>query len=169
MNTSYKSPLISRSAAILLIVCFFFPWVTIACSGIEITATGYELATGIDAEELGSSSSSEQGDGEAAYFLIPFLAIAVLGVSFTSLSIARIAYFAAGVVGIGFMVLEMIGNQNDLSDMRNDGVIVEFTYEIGWWLAMLSLAAFLVAGVVAGKDIEDEGRAQSETAKRKPE
>jgi hypothetical protein len=171
MNTSQTSPLISRAAAIVLFICFFFPWLTVSCSGMEITATGYELATGIEeANSMGSSSSgTEEQNGEVKYFLIPVLAIVVLGVSFTSMSTARIAYFAAGVVGLGFMILEMIGYQNDISESRTQGVVVGFSYEMGWWLAMLSLAAFLVAGVIAGNDMSEAARAEYEAAKRKNE
>ena len=149
MESGKKSPLISRSAATLLVICFFFPWISVSCSGQQITATGYELATGI--EDMQNSSQGEAySNGDMSYFLIPAIGVIVLVASFIfGLSLARTIYLASGIVGFGFLLLKMFDFQQQVSDLKNQGYIVNVTYEMGWWLALLSLAGIIAAGILS--------------------
>lgn len=154
MDMSQKSSLISRPAAILLIVCFFLPWLTVSCSGTEISVTGYELATGID--EAQNYSAAEQNSGDASYFLIPALGVIALGASIAGLAVARVVYFACGGIGLAFFAWKMIDLQSQISEVRREGYVINVDYEFGWWLAIASLVALIIAGMLVKSDLESK-------------
>lgn len=168
MNTTKQSPLISRAAAIFIGICFFLPWITVSCSGVEVTASGWELATGV--QQDGQAVDDEQAEGDVKYFIVPVVAIVVLGASFLILSMARMVYFACGAIGIGFMIWVYTDFQSQIQDAAQQGVVIGLSYEFGWWLTILGFGAVLVAGYFAGTDINNESatlyeaRKQSETS-----
>lgn len=157
MNTNKQSPLISRAAAIFIGICFFLPWITVSCSDLEITASGWELATGV--QQDGQTVDEEQAEGDAKYFLVPVVAIVVLGASFLALTMARMVYFGAGAIGIGFMIWVYMDFQSQVQDAAQQGFVISLTYQLGWWLTILGFGAVLVAGYFAGTDINKEAEA----------
>lgn len=164
MDTSKQSPIVSRSAAILIVICFFFPWVTISCSGIEITASGWELATGV--QEEGQQVDEEQAEGDALYFIVPIVAIVVLGASFLTFGMARMAYFAGGAVGLAYMAYVYFDFQSDIDEAAQQGIALDLDFEIGWWLTLLAFLAVLLAGYLAGQDEAKEAAEAWEAQER---
>ena len=68
---SFLSSRISVSAAILIGIAFFLPWITVSCSGVSETASGFDLATGVSVDE----ASAVGGESESW----PYLWVVPLG------------------------------------------------------------------------------------------
>ncbi|HOU24644.1 MAG TPA: zinc ribbon domain-containing protein [Anaerolineae bacterium] len=84
--TSEQSPLsgvlslslgqkVSGTAALLALVCFFLPWVTVSC-GTSWSLSGYELATFSTSSQYGSS---ELPWARVLLFAVPLAALLILG------------------------------------------------------------------------------------------
>lgn len=155
-NVTVKiSEIISGPAAIILLIAFFMPWVTISCSTTEITYTGYDLAAGTSSDEDVPSSAQDEAEDESDVILfgIPLAGLAALGIAIrrtvgkVSQAQARWTYLAAGIIGLILLGLKYAALQSDLSDAEEqvgEGVVT-LTYEIGWWLTALCLFAIIAA------------------------
>ena len=69
---------VTVSFAIILLICFFLPWVQVSCGASQDTATGLDLAR----------------DGERGLWLIPLLAIVII---LCGLRVLRIDRFIFGL------------------------------------------------------------------------
>jgi hypothetical protein len=146
--------LISGPAAIIVLLAFFMPWVTISCegSGIDETVSGYDL----------TQDQSEEGveqEGDVQLFLIPLAALVVLGAVWMRYqgqlkeAVASRVYLAAGAIGLLIQLLKYFSLQSDLNDAEEEvgqGVI-EMSYRYGWWLTALALIAIIAASFVSAQ------------------
>lgn len=159
MNTSKKSLVFSRLAAILLIICFFMPWVTVSCNGDGVTGTGLEFVIRIFDQVRGVTRCEDftatgvglatgiQNKGQqlnALYFIMPIVALVTFGASFLTLGIARKVYFASAIGGLISMVYVYFQN----------GIAY---FKIGWWLSLVALFTILLAGYLTRGDEVKEG------------
>jgi len=116
------------SVALIILVCFFLPWVQVSCGGAHDTSSGVDLARG----------------GDNGLWLIPVLMIViillgVLRLFATQLTIFGLTSLLSGLVSIYLM------NHERLRFSDTSGLIaVRLT---GWfWLALLSSIAVTVLG-----------------------
>jgi len=154
------------------LVAFFMPWLTVSCSGTPIaTATGWQLAFGgySASHQVGANSpaSGPQGNGWLMLALIAILIAIVLAflkqskkrsmkagwcaacaIAFVLLGTARysktnlIAQASGGSSGFGSAV-----DQASLA-------MVQITWEIGYWIAILALIASGILSWLAYSELE---------------
>jgi len=152
------------------LVAFFLPWMTISCSGTPLArATGWQLAFG------GYSVATPQGSQPAheinLWLILAIVAVAV-GIWRTFLAQSKKEALNVAVSSAIAVVLIWIGTARysksallaEASKRANDGLsgsvdqaasmMIQVTWEIGYWIAILALIA---AGVMAwltysGKD-----------------
>lgn len=168
---------VSPALFAVVVICFFLPFVTIACgeagqgAAQEIAGefgatppageglpedgkladfTGWQLVTG-DQDELEAAEgvpeaapegfpSQPTGDiRDSQPFAIAALAIAVLGIalSWLALWVGPIAGAALGIGGLVALFL-LKGSVEDLIPGAGGFQLVEFRWEIGFWIAMAS-------------------------------
>ena len=124
-----KSSKLTVSLAIILLICFFLPWVQVSCGAAKDTETGLDLAR----------------DGERALWLIPLLTIAlvVCGVRLLKIDqrIFAIITMLSGLVAVYLM------NHERTRFTATTGVI-ETKLTPGFWIGLLSAISLLVSGVL---------------------
>jgi hypothetical protein len=128
-----KGRKLAISAAIIVLICFFLPWVQLSCGGSHDTSTGIELAR----------------EGERVLWLIPALMLMVilfgLGV-FARGQTLESKLFSVMTFLCGLATIYLMNNER-LKFSNHDGLLeARFT---GWfWLGLLSAIAICLTGVV---------------------
>jgi uncharacterized membrane protein YfcA len=118
------------SAALIVLICFFLPWVQLSCGGAHDTSSGVDLAR----------------DGHNGLWLIPLLMVViillgVLRVFATQRSLFGLVSLLTGLISIYLMNRERL-RFADTSAL----IAVRLT---GWfWLGFLSSIAIAVFGVI---------------------
>ena len=154
-SKGFLREVICGPAAIVVLIAFFLPWITVSCDNgyVEETFSGYDLTQDQSADE----ETTEEGD--TALWGIPLMALGVLAVVWLRYqdsipaATAAILYPVAG--GIGFIIqflkyLSLRSDGSDAEEQVGEGVI-KITYEIGWWLTALALVTIIVSGFVASR------------------
>lgn len=120
---------VSISAALIVVLCFFLPWIQVSCGGAKDTLNGVDLAR----------------DGRGLLWLIPVLMIAAAIVSFVrsgqgKLDLGALLTFIAGLVTAYLM--------NRERTRANDSLLaVQVT---GWfWLGFASSIVAAVSGAIS--------------------
>lgn len=141
----------------LIILCFFFPFVNLSCSGqTVISLTGFQLITGAEYSEknmLGQDMFGEMNNAEVKeekeieaqpLALFAFLtAFAGLAVSFIRKKITALLSLVISVLGAVFLILLKINIDGD-AQINGQGVI-ELEYQAGYWLTLL---LFIIAAII---------------------
>lgn len=137
--------------------CFFLPFVTFSCPGMETTLTGAQLVIETDLE-------GERIGGVVAIAALVFIACALV---LTFLP-RRNALAGATLVGAsGALCLVLLGLiLPPLAQRQADGVVT-VGFEFGYWLALAGVAAAVVLGYRAAT--EGEGRAGAPGARNSPD
>lgn len=149
---------VSGSAALLALVCFFLPWVTVSC-GASWSLTGYDLAT------FSTSSYYGTSDVPGARFLllaIPAAALLILVIVLRARNAERSALRSAAIAEV---VLSLIGGLLTLAVLlyfesaRRDPQLggfgmALFRIDPAFYLTLLSFAAVVVG---ARLDLSDTG------------
>jgi hypothetical protein len=119
---------VTVSVALIVLVCFFLPWVQVSCGGARDTNTGIDLARG----------------GDRALWLIPFLMLVVIALGImralrTATTVFALTSLLSGLVSTYLM------NHERLKFEDTSGLIaVRLT---GWfWLGLGSSIAVVVFG-----------------------
>jgi hypothetical protein len=119
---------VTVSVALIVLVCFFLPWVQVSCGGARDTNTGIDLARG----------------GDRALWLIPFLMLVVIALGImralrTATTVFALTSLLSGLVSTYLM------NHERLKFEDTSGLIaVRLT---GWfWLGVGSSIAVVVFG-----------------------
>jgi hypothetical protein len=118
----------SISAALIVVLCFFLPWVQVSCGGAKDTLSGVDLAR----------------EGHGMLWLIPLLMIIAVGFSFmrswkSKLDLGALLSFVAGLVSAYLMNRERTRAEDSL-------VAVQVT---GWfWLGLGASIVAAVAGAI---------------------
>ncbi|MBN2302850.1 MAG: hypothetical protein JXQ72_00135 [Anaerolineae bacterium] len=144
--------LVSGPAAIIVIIAFFMPWVTVSCEGYSDTVSGYDLTQSQSEEDV-------EEEGDIWLWIIPIVAAVVAGVvwarfqrDFDSKQAALI-YIGAGIVGLIAQIMEYLDIHSSVEDAREQiGEVIDVTYKIGWWLTALGLIAFVVSGFLQNEE-----------------
>lgn len=153
-----KSRMISRPAAIVVIIAFFLPLITVSCSGsgTGIQISGYQMGTGINIY-------GQQVNGDPLHFLLIGFAVFALIGSFFAVDIGRKFYLVASLAGLGFLVERAIYWQNVVvTNAQREGVFATITHEIGYWLLVAGYVGILFAWYVARHELDFDPKARQE-------
>jgi hypothetical protein len=119
------------SAAVIVLICFFLPWVQVSCAGIRDTASGFDLAR----------------DGHGQLWLVPLLmsAIIVLGLSQVW---KRMPAICSLVSTAGGLISAYLMNHEFINSERASGLIgAQVT---GWfWLGFVSSVVVLATAITS--------------------
>ena len=114
---------VNLSAALIVLVCFFLPWVQVSCGGASDSLSGFDLAR----------------DGHTLLWLVPLLMLAVLTVGLLRSwkeppAVAAIVSMICGAVAVLLMNRERL--------RVNDEAALISAQLTGWfWLSMISALA----------------------------
>lgn len=141
---------ISGPAAVLVLLFFFLPWVTVSCNGQPLGQfSGYDLAAGVPVSTLvGSEALSPLGGlpGDPALFLVPLVAlITLLWVILAFVKREWEVYTGAGTVAAAVLgVLVLVWRW--LIIPAQPGELVAISYEPAMWLTLAGLAGIILGG-----------------------
>jgi hypothetical protein len=139
---------LSTAAALVVLLFFFLPWVTVSCSEQEVdTLSGFDLAVGT---EIDLGVGSEQLDPDFLIFVVPLAALVVLGLVFVSVidvfpsSLAAAGQAAAATVGLLVLGYKWLDARSDTAEID----FVSFSIEIGVWGVVFGLVAIIIGAAV---------------------
>ena len=116
---------INLSAAAIVLICFFLPWVQVSCGGVQDTLSGFDLAR----------------QDEKLLWLVPVLMIAVLALGVTRSLQNKAGSFSLASLVSGLLSAFLINREHLKSDRWSGFIAAQMT---GWfWLALGS--SFVVA------------------------
>lgn len=122
---------INLSAALIVLVCFFLPWVQVSCGGAHDALSGFNLAR----------------DGSALLWLVPLLTLAVIAFSLLRAwnEQPKVAGLLSAVSGA---VIAFLMNRERLRAHDSAGLIsAQLT---GWfWLSLIASLAIAATGIAA--------------------
>ena len=120
---------INLSAAAIVLICFFLPWVQMSCGGARDSLTGFDLAR----------------QDSTLLWLIPLLTAAVLVLGLLRRAGEKQQPFALLSAIIGGITLFLMNNQRG---KFNDALAVIPAQLTGWfWLGLISAGAMVVTGI----------------------
>lgn len=170
-----RIPAIGGAAAVLF---FFLPWVLVSCSGargIQVEASGYEIASGnyneLDAlSDLGSlfSDSTSQARRESAeplLWLVPLMGLAGLGALSDGKLGSQLA-LVAGILGMVGLAIFGISAQSSGDDIAMAGFQLEFRY--GYWFSWLAFILQAGTAFVFGRETTPQRREEAYALPRSP-
>jgi len=154
-----KGKHISLSGALLVIVCFFLPWITFSCGSYSVSYTGHDVVTASDSE----LQQVVQGLADAltgrsllwvslAAAILIFVLMLIPRISEANGCILRgiiIAVIAVGVLPIGYLYLAL---QNFLRAYRRTAswpLAVET--QIGFWGTLVGYGLIFIGLIVQGQ------------------
>ena len=120
---------INLSAAIVVLVCFFLPWIQVSCAGAKDTLSGLDLAR----------------QDDALLWLIPLLMGAVL-----VFALLRLRAASPQLVGVlstisGAIVVFLMNRQRERAHDGSGVIAAQLT---GWfWLGFFAAIAILITGI----------------------
>lgn len=120
---------INLSAAVIVLVCFFLPWVQVSCAGARETLSGLNLAR----------------NGDAFLLLIPLLmgAVLVLGLLRSRRENSKVFSVTSAICGA--VVLLLLNRERGQVQDESGLIAAQLT---GWfWLAFISAGAIVVTAL----------------------
>jgi hypothetical protein len=118
------------SIAVILLICFFLPWVQVSCGASRDTATGLDLAR----------------DGEKGLWLIPLLMVVVIICGLRLLRVNQVMFglitLLSGLVSVYLMNHERI-------KFEDTSGLISARLTAGFWVGFLSSIGVGVSGVYA--------------------
>ena len=121
---------VTVSFAIILLICFFLPWVQVSCGASQDTATGLDLAR----------------DGERGLWLIPLLAIVII---LCGLRVLRIDQMIFGLLVLLSGLVSVYLLNHERVKFENTSSLITARLTAGFWLALLSAIGIVASGVMA--------------------
>lgn len=115
------------SFAIILLICFFLPWVQVSCGASHETATGLNLAR----------------DGAGGLWLIPLLTVVLI---LCGLRVLRINQLIFGLIALlsGFVCLYWMNHERVKFEDTSGVISARLT---GWfWLGLIAAIGIIVSG-----------------------
>jgi hypothetical protein len=120
---------INLSAAIIVLVCFFLPWVHVSCAGAKDTLSGMDLAR----------------QDDALLWLVPLLVCAVLVFVLLRMRAARPQLLGVLSTGCGLVVAFLMNRERTRAHSQSGLVAAELT---GWfWLGFIAALTVVVTGI----------------------
>jgi len=156
-----KSALLIYAGAVLVVLCFFLPWISISFLGISLSVSGINLASGSGAEGM-KELSSGLGSSTLLY-MIP--ALAFVSVIVASLGSKKMGSKNAGITGIisgiiplaywGYILMKVNQSLSEASKGAAElGIKMGLmnVVGIGFWGTGLGLILIVVGGLLMLKD-----------------
>ena len=138
-----------RICALIVMVCFFFPFYVVSCGGSPIIeVSGLDLAVGIDRDY--------DYDGAPHLFLILIFAAVIIAATFVSAMKPRqnIIAMIGAIVGLLILILLQIST----GDVKKEGLGVEVRYGfIGCFLGYFAILAFSIYDKTINKQNNGDG------------
>lgn len=141
--------ILSGPAAVLLILLFFLPWISVSCDDVVVGEfTGYDLAIGTPDVEENAPFMAAENAGEPLLFIVPLAGVAtllLLGITLLKSNFEENASWGriiASLLGILVLVLEWLQFQN-----RSDGTF-EALIEPALWGTIVCLAANVAGALI---------------------
>lgn len=119
---------VTVSLAIILLICFFMPWVQVSCGGAKDTATGLDLAR----------------DGSGGLWVIPLLTVVIILCGLRFLRINQ-TIFALITLLSGLLVTYLMNHER--VKFANTSGVIESRLTPGFWLGLLSAIGMILSGV----------------------
>lgn len=160
----------------IALLAFLLPWMTVSCSDQKLVeASGFGLAFG-SVKAMGQASQASDGASLNVWLILALLAIAgglvllftrgrdaaklVLGTSAAAIALIFIGTYRYSKDAI---LAEAAKNGSNGSMDQAALAMIQVDWEIGYWLALLSLIAAAVMAwlVMSGKEAEAEARMRS--------
>ena len=160
----------SPAAFVIVIFCFFLPFVNITCGGQKIVSlTGIQLVTGSEIKPQGMFNqkdspediigknkdmlkTNENVDPQPMALLALIMAAAALGLSFVRKKIMALISMIASVLGAAFMLLLKANLDSDLPSEAQ--MVIDAEFQIWYWLALIM---FIAGAVLQWLNFRDEG------------
>lgn len=148
-----RGKFISAPAAVLVLLAFFLPWMTVSCSGQPLgQLSGYDLAAGLSPTAVsGSGGLASLGGipGDPLLFVVPI--VSLVTVVLAALAFAKkdwermsgLGTVAAAALGMLALLWRWLNYQSQ-SDL-----LVTITYEPGLWLTLAGLLLLAVGGLIS--------------------
>jgi len=120
---------INLSAAIIVLICFFLPWVQVSCGGAEATSSGLNLALRQD----------------ALLWLIPLSVLAVLVWGLLRARRESASGYAVMSAVSGVIVIFLMNRQRSQVQDQSGLIMAQLT---GWfWFAMIAAGAMVATAL----------------------
>jgi hypothetical protein len=121
---------VNISAALVVLICFFLPWLQVSCGASRETLTGVDLAR----------------QGHSGLWLIPILMLAVILLNSArklreQRAVATLVSFVAGLVSAYLM------NRERLRAEDSSGLL-QVNLTVWFWLGLLASIALIAAGAL---------------------
>jgi hypothetical protein len=133
----------SISLALIIVICFFLPWIQVSCGGSESRLSGVDLARDVHTE----------------LWIIPLLMIAVLFVNFMRAWRENRAVVAAINLIAGLASAYLMNRERSRADHPTG--LLEVALTIWFWLGFFATFALTGVGVwmfLARRDRQSEGK-----------
>lgn len=135
------------SASVVVIICFFLPWVLVSCEGQAVASfSGWQLAAG---GNIPTALGSQPMEGSPVLFLILLAAIGCLAIIYLiyrrqlALQIGSFAAIGLAVLSLLIMLFKMISFQSDGNE--TNFMNIEVRYQFGLFGTVLGYL-----GIIAG-------------------
>src|SRR6185295_18337677 len=125
-----KANKVTVSLAIILLVCFFLPWVQVSCGAEKDTASGLDLAR----------------DGETGLWLVPLLTIVLVVCGLRLLRIDQ-RIFAFITLLCGLVVIYLMNHQR--ARFTQTTGVIETRLTFGFWLGLITAVGTAISGGLA--------------------
>ena len=116
------------SVSLILLICFFLPWVQVSCGASRDTATGLDLAR----------------DGETGLWLIPVLMLVLI---VCGLRVLRINQVMFGLVTLLSGLVSVYLLNHERLRFENTSGLIAARLTPGFWLGFLSSIVIVASGV----------------------
>jgi len=121
---------INLSAAAIVLICFFLPWVQVSCGGEKDSLSGFDLAR----------------QNERLLWLVPVLMIAILALGLRRFREAKGQLFPLVSLVSGLLSAYLINHEHVKADRWSGLIAAQVT---GWfWLALLSSLGIVASALM---------------------
>ena len=121
---------INLSAAAIVLICFFLPWVQVGCAGARDSLSGFDLAR----------------EGEKLLWLVPLLMIAVLALGVMRFSQRQASLFPIASLVSGLLSAYLLNREHTKVDRWSGLIVAQVT--VWFWLALLASLVMVVSALL---------------------
>ena len=121
---------VNLSAAAIVLICFFLPWVQVSCAGARDSLSGLDLAR----------------EGERLLWLVPLLMIAVLALGVMRFGERQASLFPIASLVSGLLSAYLLNREHAKSDRWSGLIVAQVT--VWFWLALLASLVIVVSALL---------------------
>ncbi len=137
----------SLSGGILVIICFFLPWVLVSCGGASVRLSGIQIAAG---SSIGEGYYATKIPGRPVIFLVFLAALGALALGYMAwkrgalqTNLDGYGLIALGVIALLILLMEFSGEKDRANQM---GTL--YQYQIGIYGVVIGNILLIIGGVV---------------------